>query len=42
MQSLNRNQNARQERLINKLSQDYCTMRSPEEILCEKRGCKML
>lgn len=36
MQSLNRNQDARQERLINKLSQDYCTMRSPEEILCEK------
>lgn len=36
MQSLNRNQDARQERLINKLSQDYCAMRSPEEILCEK------
>ncbi|WP_302530332.1 hypothetical protein [Megamonas funiformis] len=40
MQSLNRNQDARQERLINKLSQDYCTMRSPEEILCEKERMK--
>lgn len=36
MQSLNRNQDAKQERLIRKISRDYCTMRSPEEIICEE------
>lgn len=36
MQSINRNQDAKQERLIKKISQNYSVARSPEDIICEE------